>query len=93
MKKLPNPVCSFEHRNNNQPQKAKHPQKNFHRRKIKELVDAGRGCVFETPSLCLLVCGCPMLSVVFIYFSVDVHEIILNDLINRCLDGPTVLLI
>ena len=63
------------------------------RRKIKELADAGRGCVFETPSLCLLVCGCRLLSVVFIYFSVDVYEIILNDLINRCLDGPTVLLI
>lgn len=31
----------------------KTPSKNFHRRKIKELVDAGRGCVFETPSLCL----------------------------------------
>lgn len=71
----------------------KTPSKNSRRRKIKELVDAGRGCVFETPSLCLLVCGCPLLSVVFIYFSVDVHEIILNDLINRCLDGPTVLLI
>lgn len=23
------------------------------RRKIKELADAGRGCIFETPSLCL----------------------------------------
>lgn len=71
----------------------KTPSKNSRRRKTKELVDARRGCVFETPSLCPLARGCHSLSVVFVYFSVNVHEIILDDLIDRRLNGPIVLLI
>ena len=63
------------------------------RRKIKELADARRGCVFETPSLCLSAYRCLLFSVVLIYFSVNVHEIILDDLIDRRLNDPTVFLI
>lgn len=73
--------------------KGKHPQKNSRRRKIKELVDAGRGRVFKTPSLCLSAYRCLLFSVVLIYFSVNVHEIIFDDLIDRRLNGPTVFLI
>ena len=72
----------------------KTPSKNSRRRKTKELVDVGRGCVFlDPPPLCPSTHRCLLLSVVLIYFSVNVHEIILDDLIDRCLDGPTVLLI
>lgn len=71
----------------------KTPSKNSRRRKTKELVDAGRGCVFETPSLCPLARSCHLLSVAFVYFSVDIHEVILDDFINCRLNGPTVLLI
>lgn len=53
----------------------------------------GGGVFFETPSLCPLARSCHLLSVVFVYFSVDIHEVILDDLINRRLNGPTVLLI
>lgn len=71
----------------------KTPSKNSRRRKTKELADAGRGCVFKTPSLCLSAYRCLLFSVVLIYFSVNVHEIILDDLIDRRLNGPTVFLI
>lgn len=71
----------------------KTPLKNSRRRKTKELVDARRGCIWGTPSLCPLARSCHLLSVVFVYFSVDIHEVILDDLINRRLNGPTVLLI
>ena len=73
--------------------KGKTPSKNSRRRKIKELVDAGRGCIFETPSPRLSAHSCLLLSVVLVYFSVNVHEIILDDLIDRRLDGSTVFLI
>lgn len=63
------------------------------RRKIKEFADAGGGCVFKTPSLCLSAYRCLLFSVVLIYFSVNVHEIILDDLIDRRLNGPIVFLI
>lgn len=74
-------------------QKVNHLRKKLHRRKIKELVDGGRGCVFGPPPPMSFSSQLRFASAVLVYLSVNVHEIILNDFIDRRLDGPVVFLI
>lgn len=74
-------------------QKVNHLRKKLHRRKIKELVDGGRGCVFGSPPPMSFSSQLRFASAVLVYLSVNVHEIILNDFIDRRLDGPVVFLI
>lgn len=94
MKKPPNPVCSSQHRNNNQPQKAKTPLKNPTGEKSRSLPMQGGGVFLRPPlPMSLSAYRCLLFSVVLIYFSVNVHEVILDDLIDRRLNGPTVFLI
>ena len=74
-------------------QKVNHLRKKLHRRKIEELVDGGRGSKNTPPPPMSFSSRLPFASAVLVYLSVNVHEIILNDFIDRRLDGPVVFLI
>lgn len=71
----------------------KTPLKNPAGEKSRSLPMRGGGAFLRPPPYVFSARSCLLLSVVLIYFSVNVHEIILDDLIDRRLDGPTVFLI